>query len=751
MTHTQSTVAVSASGRTGLRFFFAVLILLSSFGLQSISAQNEEPVAILVYYSNQDGLEVLNAAGFRYEHYFGMALLPGDRIVNQSSTAEVEVLPAGTILKIATNTEFALESIQGRNQAPSTNLDLVRGRVRGVTSTIAGNRLQVRAGTVVGGVRGTDFLFQHDPGERARLVVRSGLVELTNTETGESIPVAQGQSAEGFAEVLQIATLSPEELAEEFGELEFDELDPETVPQAQPEPAPEPEPQPAPEPEPQPEPQPIEAPEPQVQDAPGAVLFERMADYLGLQFGAVTIEGATYSRVVVSPRIELGRFRAALYLPFIYQEDLFDPTDWYQPGGNNEWSFGSDYSWKNDTENAIEDLARDLSLKIWYIEFGQRRDPFFFRAGNLSNITLGHGILMNRYANDTNFPAVRRLGVNLGLDGTYGGFEAITNDVVGAEISGTRLYMRPAAPLFRAALGVSAVADIDPADSLRGFNDARSDLIADADPVLLNVAADIDFPLLETRSVSLILYSEVGGLLPYLRNDYGDPENGGIESGLQEDVLFDWDKQELRNYGASAGLTGHIFALDYKAEYRYSQGVFRHGVYNAAYDRNRAERIDQVFQYLEDPDNEIYDIATMGIYGEAGINILQLFRIEAGYLWPWEMDDNGDYSQSDRDEALLRLAILPGWMPGGLYGSFSYRRVGFIPTLQEREGFKDADLFDHNTLMSGELVLPVAPAVSFVAGVTTTVLRDEQGRMVYDSKDRPELRSSVSLETRIGY
>ncbi len=744
MSHIQHTVAVSARRRTGLRFLAPLLLLLSTFGLQSVAAQNEEPVAILVYYSNQDGLEVFNAEGFRYEHYFGMALLPGDRIVNQSSSAEVEVLPAGTILKIAPRTEFALESIQGRNRAPSTNLDLVRGRVRGVASTIAGNRLQVRAGAVVGGVRGTDFLIQYEPGERAQLIVRTGLVELTNTETGESIPVAQGQTADGLAEVLQTTPVSPEELAEEFGELEFEQLDPESVPRPEPEPEPQPGPEPAPEPDPVP-------PQAEVEEAPGADALERIAEYLGFEFGAVTIEGATYSRVVVEPRVQIGRFRAALYLPFIYQEDLFNANEWYRPGGNNEWSFGNDYSWNSDTENALEDLARDVSLKIRYIEFGQRRDPFFIRAGNLTNISLGHGILMNRYANDSEFPAVRRLGLNLGVDGTYGGFEAMTNDVVGAEISGARLYMRPAAPLFRAALGVSAVADIYPGDSVEGFNAPNVDLIRDSDPVLLNVAADLDFPLLETSPFSLILYSEVGGLLPYLRNEYDDPDNGGLEKGLQEKALFDWGEQELQNYGASAGFTGNVFALDYKGEYRYSQGIFQHGVYDAGYDRNRADRTLQVFEYLLNPDNEDYDITTMGIYGEAGVDILQLFRIEAGYLWPWKLDDNGDFSQSDRDEALLRLALLPGWMPGGLYGSFSYRRVGFVPTILERDGFEDADLFDHNTTLSGELVMPVAPAVSFAAGVTTTILRDEQGQILYDSKERPKLRSSVTLETRIGY
>lgn len=745
MTQLQPTGAVFATRHAGLKFFATVLLLLSTYGLQSLWAQNDDPVALLVYYSNQDGLEVFNAEGFRYEHYFGMALLPGDRIVNQSSAAEVEVLPAGTILKIAPHTEFALESIQGRRQAPSTNLNLVRGRIRGVASTIAGNRLQIRAGTVVGGVRGTDFLFIYDPGERARILVRTGLVELTNTETGVSVPVAESQSADGLAEVVQVATVSPEELTQEFGELEFTQLDPEEVPRPEPQPLPEPQPDRTPVPE------PIEAPEPEVQDAPGAALFERMANYVGFEFGAVTIEGATYSRVVIGPRIEVGRFRAALYLPFIYQEDLFDANEWYRPGGNNEWSFGNDYSWSNDTENAVEDLARDISLKIRYIEFGQQRDPVFLRAGSLSNITLGHGLLMNRYANDSDFPAVRRLGLNLGVDGTYGGFEAMTSDVVNAEISGVRLYMRPAAPLFRAALGVSAVADIYPGESLRSFNDPNLDLISDSNPVLLNVAADLDFPLLETRPVSLILYSEVGGLLPYLRDEYGDPANGGLDSGLQENVLFDWGNSELRNYGASAGVTGNLFALDYTAEYRYSHGLFQHGVYNAAYDRNRAVRTVQVFGYLLDSDNQIYDTVTMGIYGEAGLNIFQLFRLEAGYLWPWEIDDAGSYSQSDNDEALLRLAVLPGWMPGGLYGSFSYRRVGFIPTIQEREGYEDADLFDHNTLISGELVLPVAPAVSFAAGFTTTILRDEQGQMVYDSQDRPKLRSSVKLETRIGY
>ena len=63
----------------------------------------------------------------------------------------------------------------------------------------------------------------------------------------------------------------------------------------------------------------------------------------GHGIGSVTIDGTSYSKVVLAPEVRIGRLKLGLYLPVIYNGDLFNPSTWYEPGGNNEWDFGSAY------------------------------------------------------------------------------------------------------------------------------------------------------------------------------------------------------------------------------------------------------------------------------------------------------------------------------------------------------------------------------------------------------------------------
>jgi len=48
---------------------------------------------------------------------------------------------------------------------------------------------------------------------------------------------------------------------------------------------------------------------------------------------------------------------------------MFNSSDWYHPGGNDEWSFGRDQTGLTDQ---VADFARDLLLKIRYVEYGSR-------------------------------------------------------------------------------------------------------------------------------------------------------------------------------------------------------------------------------------------------------------------------------------------------------------------------------------------------------------------------------------------
>ena len=92
---------------------------------------------------------------------------------------------------------------------------------------------------------------------------------------------------------------------------------------------------------------------------PAASVMAWMKDNMGMEIGSVTIDGTSYSKVVLAPEVRIGRLKLGLYLPVIYNDDLFNPSTWYEPGGNNEWDFGAGY-WGVNTFKAVMDVAADL-------------------------------------------------------------------------------------------------------------------------------------------------------------------------------------------------------------------------------------------------------------------------------------------------------------------------------------------------------------------------------------------------------
>ena len=207
---------------------------------------------------------------------------------------------------------------------------------------------------------------------------------------------------------------------------------------------------------------------------------------LGVEIGAITMydgdENVTWSKVVAQPNFKIGPVKAGLYLPLIYNGNMFDPDDWYHPNGNDEWSFGFD---QTGVVDVVVDVVSDTFLKIKYFEWNEQRDPFFFKIGNLNDITVGHGLIMRDFANDADFPAIRRTGLNFGLDFGKLGFEYMVNDAgnlltlpvmfsdasfVPDVLTGGRLYFQPfddgekrdVKSIKDLAFGVSLLADLGP-------------------------------------------------------------------------------------------------------------------------------------------------------------------------------------------------------------------------------------------------------------------------------------------------
>jgi hypothetical protein len=745
----------------GTRAVAIALFLLLPF---AVFAQ-EEPVAILEYFSNQQQITITDSDGFEYNFYIGMDLVPGDTISTDNANAEIRLDPNGTIVKIAPNTEFTIESIQGRSQQNSNSFSMAFGKVRTVAAEVSGARYEVRTPGAVGGVRGTDFGVEYREGSRNGLAVLDGEVEFTNLETGESITLNSGEYADTFAESFQATQLSQEQLQEAFSDLQFEELSPDAV-QAQQQEETE---QEAEEQEDTGQPdtgaaatqqdQPTEDGEEgdgeqAQQDGPMQEAFAAVADYLAMEIGSVTIDGVTYSKLVLQPEFSAGKFRTQLYLPFIYQNDLFNPNDWHEPKGNNEWSFGTDQDWEDEPLEAVGDVATDLALKFRYLQYGEQRDPFFVKLGNLDTMTLGHGILMNDYANDVDFPAVRRLGINTGVDLGGAGFEAVVNDMVEPEIFGTRLYVRPFADTVPLAFGVSAVSDIDPAGDLPRedvdgnpvFEDTRN-----ADPIFLNVAFDVDMPIVERDLLSMIAFSDIGGMMPYLREEISLPGGGTLDAGLRDEVLYNQDTNTLKNYGTMTGVFGNIFILDYRLDFRTYKGTFRPFFYDGSYERLRGQRAEETVDYLRNPDAPRFDNSQMGVYGSAGFSLFnEQLSLNAGYLWPWEIDQDGQLAYSEDDLFEIELDLAEGLLPFGLRGGITYKRTHFIPTLINEGDYKDAELFDENTRFAGEVVYPIAPSLDLALQVTTTVVRNSDGTVRYEDGS-PVYGPSINIETRLGF
>ncbi|KGE71349.1 FecR family protein [Spirochaeta lutea] len=753
-----------------LMCFIAVLAVLGGYGF----AQADAPAAYLEYYDF--GVSVFDSEGFEIPDIsFGFELDPGYRIETNEGAAEISLQPNGSIIKLSPGTNFTIDSVQGRDGSTSNNFSVGRGRIRAVAAKVTGSEYNFRTRTAVGGVRGTDFGIEVVPDQSDSLFVAEGSVEFTNSETGESLLLGAGQFANALSEVFQAVNLTAEEMGALFEGLDFSALDPASVPG---QPQPQADDQPADQPEEGDDGSetasgagssgPLASPESQQDqtaqeegEAQGdptintdSPIYKFLSDFLGMEVGSITMDGKTYGKAVFQPKINFGSFRSQLYLPIIYSDNLLDPENWHKPQGNDEWSFGTDQP-EGEVLAIVGDVLKDLVLKIKYIEIGDYRDPFFLKLGNVESMTLGHGMLINNYANDADFPAVRRMGLNIGLTGKKVGLELLTNDLSNPEIFGTRFVFRPAAPSFGLGVALSLAADINPGGELeRAAESAGTDNLtelqkaaAEADLMFFNAAFDIDVPIVETDFLSLVLFGDLGTFIPYVGSSV-TLDGTTIESGLRTEAFIERDDGlKIRNYGIQTGLFGNLWILDYRLEFQYYQGAFTPSFYNNPYDRIRSQRATDTLTFLLDPAG--FDgITKAGVYGSAGAQIIPGLSLGAGYKWPWVIGAEGEADITADDYFHIGLHVAEGLLPYNISGGIQFERARFRDVFTDTENFS---LFDENATFKGSISVEVAPLMDIVLSVGTAVLRDDTGAVRYNEGGKPVFGPTISLETKIGF
>ena len=126
-------------------------------------------------------------------------------------------------------------------------------------------------------------------------------------------------------------------------------------------------------------------------------------------FGTVTIDGKVWNQVALRPVTPISKFKIAWDLVFYFDQDgnVYDEN----------WDFSSGEKAKNT-----------LIDKIYYISYGRRSDPLYFKIGALDRVDLGYGILVNGYSNAVQYPSVRNVGLDISVKNKLGSAQGFIND-----------------------------------------------------------------------------------------------------------------------------------------------------------------------------------------------------------------------------------------------------------------------------------------------------------------------------------
>ncbi|MFW5695156.1 MAG: FecR family protein [Alkalispirochaeta sp.] len=165
----------------------------------------------------------------------GMPLLPGDLVQTDPDTfVEIQVMPSRTVVKVAENTTFEIESLGGSGGG---TFDMSYGRVRARVERLTNNEtFRVRGSSAVAGVRGTDFgydmVVEREAAEelRTRVYVFDGEVAVTGREDADD-PGEPAEDEEGDRsreepqevliranEMVNVVSAVPEELSRDRDE-----------------------------------------------------------------------------------------------------------------------------------------------------------------------------------------------------------------------------------------------------------------------------------------------------------------------------------------------------------------------------------------------------------------------------------------------------------------------------------------------------------------------------------------------------
>ncbi len=594
----------------------------------------------------------------------GMALNNGDNLrVGDQGFAVVIYLDDKTILKIREKSEFGFLDTDN-----TRTVDMKYGTVFNQVSKEGRNKkYQVQTPVSVASVKGTSFWAQVDPSGIDQFFGTEGVFDVMNLISGQVVSVMAGQTAVSNAlGTLMSAATNPGDLPQDpdpgtttetgdetTGDSTTEQEQPQDTGQTPPDQVP---PQTTPPDMTPPETGapgegPEDVPEP---EAPGAGRNFGM----GLGIGSVTIDGVIYNQFALRPEIKFGKLAVGLDV-VLYIDDQ----------GNirkEEW-----------------DEASDIIDKFLYIRWAEKQDPFWFKLGALDGVTLGYGGLISGYSNMMEFPAIRRIGINMGVNMGHLGTELLLANIKDLARGGTLAGLRTTYKVskkFPLTAGINLVADLNQVSGLKdkdgddipdifddypenkrlwkdtdgdgypdphpGLPDSDVDIDADGDNIYdpidpsvdykadpfsradvtaraFGFAADLGYPIFSNKFVALDVYTEFNRLIfPEVKaaNSFRTrPARSGTGITIP---------------GVRASI---LKFLNLGVEFRIKQQSFVPGFFDQSYD---IVRVIPVYEgnevFVETRDVQLFksaeaNVNTKGYYGFASAKILNIASFSASY------------------------------------------------------------------------------------------------------------------------
>jgi hypothetical protein len=318
---------------------------------------------------------------------------------------------------------------------------------------------------------------------------------------------------------------------------------------------------------------------------------------------------------------------------------------------------------------------------IRYVRYGHKRDPVYFLAGQLWGATIGHGTLVNRYANSLSLDHTK-FGLTLDFNSDYVGVETLTDSLGSPNIVGGRLYVRPFGDtlILRGwAVGVTMVTDHSAPRSLQ-YNsdgtlaqDAKGNPIIRDDQSIYTGGVDTEFEVLRNSVISLIPYVDLNRIAG---------AGNGLHAGVLTDIYLPVPILEIN--------------IQARLEYRMMQPGYIPEYFDQTYDLGRVQYFGNcqggasvcpkysAAQYSHTaPGVDPGSIDRKGYYGELAFGFAGMLQIGGLYQ---------DYEGDPAGASLGLFATLPKFETIKLSAYYLRKNM--------KSGFSDAFALDERSLLA---------------------------------------------------